>query len=324
MDKKFSRIEAIIKDLQGRTSMNFQNGIKPVLQEYYKVVENKLFEMPDPSYGGDDKNDGWVEENKIFYQIYAPRVILEKKSIISDLRDKFKSDLEGLVTHVIKGKKWGGEIHEFIFIYNTHDGGLPPETKSNYKKITKEIFEEYDCEFKVSLVNLDYIRELLEKLPNESLSKILKQLGNFTIDVLDEITPNAILETIELVCNEVYNAEMTEENDYRIITPEEKLDKNNLIKNAFKIRKILNKTIFMERVEREFININFELKEKFDTLKWYIIKEYLNLRKYLDGDDLYDMLIENLSNLINKAKLIIPTIELIVVFLFEKCDIFEK
>lgn len=55
MSNKYSKIEAIIKDLQGKTGMNFQNGVKPILEEYYKML-GKTFTMPDPSYGG-----GWLD-----------------------------------------------------------------------------------------------------------------------------------------------------------------------------------------------------------------------------------------------------------------------
>ncbi|WP_297433443.1 hypothetical protein [uncultured Cetobacterium sp.] len=323
MSDKYSKVEAIIKDLQGKTGMNFQNGVKSILEEYYKM-QGKTFTMPDPSYGGDDKNDGWVEEEGIFYQIYAPIVIVEKKSIIGDLRDKFKEDLEGIVNHVTKNGKWGGKFNEFIFLYNTHDKGLPPETKSNYKEIALEISKKYSCNFKAKLVNLDHIRDLLEQLPTEVLSKILRRMGNFTIEALEDITPKAIIDTIELICEKVHDIQYSTEFDYRIITPQEKLSKNNLNENAAKINLILKKTIFMEQVEGDFINSDFVLKEKFDVLKAYIIREYLELRKRFSGDELYNNLIDNLSNLVNRAGFIKPTIELIIVFLFEKCDIFEK
>ncbi|MBC2855456.1 hypothetical protein H3N56_02970 [Cetobacterium sp. 2A] len=324
MNDKYSKVEAIVKDLQGRTGMNFQNGVSPILREYYKTIKKQTFTTPDPIYAGDDKNDGWIEEEGIFYQIYAPRTIIEKKSIIGDLREKFRKDLEGLVKHVVEKNNWGGQLSEFIFLYNTHDGGLPAETKSNYKDISLEISKKYSCEFKSSLVNLDHIRDLLGELSSESLSKLLKQMGNFTIDVLDEITPKVIIDTIELICEKVYFLETTSDLNYKIITPEEKLSKNNLTENYSKINRILKKTMFMEEVEGSIINSDFELKDKFDILKAYIIREYLELKNFFSGDELYNNLIQALSSLVDKGSLIKPTVELIVVFLFERCDIFEK
>ena len=55
--------------------------------------------MPD-FYGGDQKNDGWVVEDAIFYQIFAPTRL--KDSLKKEIQDKFTADLLGLLKKNIR------------------------------------------------------------------------------------------------------------------------------------------------------------------------------------------------------------------------------
>lgn len=67
---KYDYITLITDYLRGRTGINFQKLTGVVFREYY-LYKNNTYEMPSP-YGGDKKNDGWVVEKGLFYQIYAP------------------------------------------------------------------------------------------------------------------------------------------------------------------------------------------------------------------------------------------------------------
>ena len=67
---RYDYINSITEYLRGRTGMNFQRLVREVFREYNAYI-GKTYEMPD-AYGGDKKNDGWVVEDALFYQIYAP------------------------------------------------------------------------------------------------------------------------------------------------------------------------------------------------------------------------------------------------------------
>lgn len=129
---KFDCIYAIKDILKGTTGQNFQDMIFKVLSPYYKRI-GKKYEMPMP-YGGDDKNDGWVEEDALFYQIYSP--ISHKNSLSKDIKDKFKEDLNGLIEKISIGK-WNGKINEYIFIVNTFETNYQKTLIDFMKKLLK-------------------------------------------------------------------------------------------------------------------------------------------------------------------------------------------
>lgn len=109
---KIENIEFICMKLQGLTKLNFQINLGYVLESFYRS-KGLTYEMPSAN-GGDDKNDGWVEEEALFYQVYAPSQLRE------DMQDKFKVDLEGLIKKLKQGK-WNGKIKRFVFLVNFVD-----------------------------------------------------------------------------------------------------------------------------------------------------------------------------------------------------------
>ena len=100
--RKNDQIHGIITFIRGLSSNNYQSAVDTILKEYYKT-KNKTFESPSPN-GGDDKNDGWVVEDAIFYQVYSPFQF--SNSFTQDVKDKFKEDLNGLC--------------KIVYIYSKH------------------------------------------------------------------------------------------------------------------------------------------------------------------------------------------------------------
>ena len=123
MDKA-NILNAIIQHLQGISGINYQKAVGIILSAYYKY-NNKTFEMPSPD-GGDDKNDGWVIEDALFYQIYSP--IQFASSFAQNIKEKYSADLEGLIKIVYESGKWNGKINNFIFLVNTRDTMLPKDS----------------------------------------------------------------------------------------------------------------------------------------------------------------------------------------------------
>lgn len=122
---RYDYISLIIKVLQGTTGMNFQKLVGKVLKEYNKYM-GKTYEMPD-AYGGDKKNDGWVVEDALFYQIFAPARYND--SLKKNMQKKFSEDLEGLLEKVYKENLWNGNVKEFVFLVNTFDNNLPEDSE---------------------------------------------------------------------------------------------------------------------------------------------------------------------------------------------------
>lgn len=96
MVKKHRLIKGICDKLRGITAINFQMKIKEVLKIYYET-KNKTFEMPRPQ-GGDKKNDGYVKEDNIYYQIFSPiqekNNLTLKKEILKNLKMIWKGYLK--------------------------------------------------------------------------------------------------------------------------------------------------------------------------------------------------------------------------------------
>ena len=113
MDKS-SYINAIIQLIRGLSGFNYQKALGDIFSIYYQGI--KTFEMPSP-LGGDDKNDGWVVEDAVFYQVFAP--VQVNSSFTKDLQQKFADDLDKLLDLVYNQNKWNGVVNKFIFIANT-------------------------------------------------------------------------------------------------------------------------------------------------------------------------------------------------------------
>ncbi len=137
---RYDYINTIIDHLRGRTGMNFQRLIGEVFKKY-NTYKGNTYEMPD-AYGGDKKNDGWVVEEGLFYQIFASA--RNHNSLKKNMQKKFSEDLEGLLEKVYKEKLWNGFINEFVFLVNTFDNDLPEDSERYYEKEVKRLQKQYN------------------------------------------------------------------------------------------------------------------------------------------------------------------------------------
>lgn len=319
---KYDYIEGIIVYLKGRTGINYQLQLKEVLSIYYKS-KGKTYEMPD-FYGGDQKNDGWVVEDAIFYQVFGPTRL--KNSLKKEIQDKFKADLSGLLRIIYEENKWSGQIKEFIFIVNTFDNNLPHDSERFFENTVSELKKAYKVDFEHKIVNTDYIRDILIEIDD---IEILKQMSA-ALHIKGLIDFNAITETIIMdlilgisgnLSKKILNGAGKTSYD-RISTPR-KIDINNLSDKKDEIENIFSK---LDVVEHAVNNINQDIfsENKFERVKDFIIEKYTKLRSVYVGVELYEKLIEKvLSYSHDKWNLDIPT-RFLIVYIFDKCDIFEK
>ncbi|MGV7119012.1 hypothetical protein [Paenibacillus kyungheensis] len=319
---KYDYIESIVIFLKGITGINYQLQIKEVLSAYYKSIE-KTYEMPD-FYGGDQKNDGWVVEDGTFYQVYAPTRL--KDSLKKEIQEKFTEDLNGLLKIIYEEKKWSGELNNFIFIVNTFDINLPHDSERFFESKVNELKKQYNVNFKYTVTNIQYIREVLTKIDD---IEILKQISA-TLHIKSMIDYNAITETIitNLIIGISGNINhkfmnSTLEKSYSRISSIEKININDLNEKKEEIENII---INLDVVENAVININQDIlyENKFERVKDFVIEKYNELSKNLHGIELYESLInEVLSYSQDKWNLETP-MRFLIVYIFDKCDIFEK
>lgn len=117
---------------------------------FLKVMNYKSrdFQAVKP-YGniGDRKNDGWIESENTYFQVYAPTDITKS---INDAVSKLRVDFEGLYFH------WNSlcKIKKFYFVLNDKYKGSPPQLQQEILKIKSEfgldvakVFVAKDLEF---------------------------------------------------------------------------------------------------------------------------------------------------------------------------------
>lgn len=217
---KFDYVNHIIQGISSSTGDNFQLKVGEILKVYYQS-KHKTYEMPN-SYGGDKKNDGWVKEDALFYQIYAPTAI--RKNFKKEIQKKFEEDLKKLFCLVYKENRWGGNIKKFIFIVNTFDINLPEDSERFYDNLVNELKNEYKCDFKYKLTNTDYIKDILELEDIELLERISARLKihNF---YYDPVTEKSIMDLILNVANMSMkkNISLVSESSYERISSVKKL-----------------------------------------------------------------------------------------------------
>lgn len=318
--KKIDYINQIIIYTNGKTGLNYQYVIGDILKIYFEDYKNQKYNMY-RHYGGDKKNDGWVEEKAIFYQIYSPVNI--RNTLKKEIQDKFSEDLNGLLENICIKDLWGGKINKFIFLVNTQDNNLPEDSERFFDKKVKELKEKYNVEFKYEIEkNEDYLYNLLYDIEDENikiLEKISEKLGIINSININTVTGKMIYELIQNISENIVESFHNDiKTDYTRISSKEKIKINNLIDKKEHIEKIITKLDVVEQAIG-LINQDINSENNFERIKDYIINKYLNLSKKYNGIELYEKIINELP--VENSKTIK---EYIIVYIFDKCDIFEK
>lgn len=319
---RYDYIESIILFLKGVTGINYQLKIKEILSIYYKY-RGKSYEMPD-FYGGDQKNDGWVIEDGIFYQIYAPTRL--KDSLKKEIQEKFIDDLRGLLEIIYEEKKWAGKLNEFIFIVNTFDNNLPHDSERFFETKVKEFEDKYSVDFDFRVVNTDYIRDILTEIQD---IEVLKQISA-ALHIKSMIDNNGITEQIitDLIIGIAGNLSSIVINgatnkSYNRISSIEKIDINDLSEKKDEIENIISKLDVVENAVNS-INQDILCENKFERVKQFIIEKYIELSTTLHGVELYESLVNDILSYSNEQWNLETPMKFLIVYIFDKCDIFEK
>lgn len=326
LNRRLEMAQQIVDFLKGKTGNNFQNAMYIVLKAYYNAKQ-KTFEMPQ-AMRGDYKNDGWVIEDKIFYMMFSP--VLTSQSFYSEIQNKLRSDLlgkntsAGLLSNVYEKGMWGGQINEAILLVNTKDNRLPPDNTDEYNKIVQEGKDKYHVDFCCYVKNLESIEEMLRELDSETLYEIMFKL-NMARNI-DYNEPNAtdIISTIgsiSRVAIENYTRGIV--TDYNRISTKDKIRINDLQNIKEEIEMIISKLSVVERVVNE-MSQDVVSMEQFECAKNYVIDTYLKNKSKYRGVDLFNSIIRDISELFPDMDNHINDIKYLVVYIFDKCDIFEK
>ena len=311
------RISHIVNCITSTTGMNFQVVFITVLEIICKYKNLKL-ERIQPT-NGDAKNDGWIPSKNIYFAMHSPND--PKISQLNAINKKLSSDLDGLCEHVYENEEWGREISEFYLIVNTHDQDLPADPKRLMSTTISRVLNKYNKKFKAEVIPAKEIKHFLIDSDDELVEKIANYLDLYIeqpdflvsdiINFVDEYVSYLTIQKIEL-----------SKTDYSRIDIEKKIDINGLGKKKERILELIDAS---DKIDKylEFINSEGMDFSKYEKIKNYVIKKYLQLSNEYSGQCLYEKLLDELvCDIALDSKALI--LEAIVVNIFIKCDIFSK
>lgn len=319
-------VQKISYKIQAATGTRFQTLVGVVFTEYYKTL-NKDFEMPYAG-GGDDKNDGWVKNDALFYQIYAPETYNGyNNSFIRNIRSKFEEDLTGLVELIVEEDKWLGEIKEFIYIINTFDNNLPKDSDDYYNTIKKQLCTKYSIDFSVRVVNIEYIKDILLSINDSKvLSNILFKCDlippkNFEystgiiINVLRRIS--GYINSLVISTNEV-------EDGYQRMSTVDKIHLNKLDDIKEPIESAIDRLYYIENAIEIIFNQDIKLSKQFENVTNYIVTLYNDNKEVYKGPEMFNYIQSKIVPDDNDNEGLTYISFLLIVYVFDLCEIFEK
>lgn len=319
--RKGEYIDLICTRLQGATKLNFQMMVGDVLEEYYHYV-GKRYEMPSPN-GGDDKNDGWVVEDALFYQIYAPTQL--RTSLARDIQKKFEDDLTELLEKLSQGK-WNGKINKYVFLVNTFDDKLPKDSDRFFDNVVNKLKKIYNFEFTYELSNISYIRRLLFNVnSNDLFELILSKLNMVSTLPYRVVTEKEMVDFIfEIGKNIMERYSMDQKaSNYERISSSRKIHINDLEEKREEIERIIDNLDIVEGAIN-ILNQDIDGIDTFENIKSLVIKKYEDLASNYRGVELMEKLLYEIQQLCPNDKISeIPT-KYLVIYIFDHCDIFEK
>ncbi len=156
----------------------FENKIFKANGQAFENLFTEIMTYAEPNFRkikawgniGDRKNDGYVEDKGIYFQVYAPEEI---KNSYPDVVKKINSDFKGLL------KKWS-LVNEFYFVVNDKYNGVNADAeqtltalKNKYNLKKSGFFTADDLSKIVFSFEDDIIQKIVGFLPNtENLSNL--------------------------------------------------------------------------------------------------------------------------------------------------------
>lgn len=247
---------------------------------------------------GDRKNDGYVKNKGVFYQVYAPEDI--RKSYINAV-NKLKTDFNGL-------KAQWEPINEFYFVINDKYKGI----NADCEKAIQEIKEKHNL-IEARFLTAKDIENILFNLDDDQILSIAGFIPDpATIKQVDFSILNEVIGHImKLPLNK------TGESD--IVLPEwDKKIKFNKLSGS--VEGLLNNGYLQIYSLEEYLRNNSDFLA--DSLRDRMNEVYYEEKDKNDGDALFWSIVNCLSPKPEKAYQI--TVIIIMSKYFETCDIFEE
>jgi len=322
MIRKEDYLKTIIAFIRSKSGIEYQQSVRSVLSTYYQSI-NKTYQMPD-SAGGDYKNDGWCKEDSTFYQIYSPKQF--SKSFVKDVLSKFEVDFVGLSKHVFTENRWGGKINKFVFLVNTRGDGVPVDPDDKAGEVKVKIEEKYNIKIaEVLICDDEYIIDILNEMSNYHLRNLIIKMGLSGYLTVVSITPADVCHFFALIGELSFNEtnSKSDSHDFKRMSTDEKIRINELVAHYDHIQELLSRLSIVD-MALKISNKSVKSYREFEQLKDLFIANYCALKKLYSGDVLYDKLLDSIVSLSDSFSQNPLCAELVMVFIFDRCDIFEK
>lgn len=282
-----------------KNAYEFQNFFTSIMNKY----DANFMTIKTQGQFGDRKNDGYIPNKGVYFQVYAPEKVDSREAI-----SKIEDDLKGLMEY------WDKQcpVKEYNFVMNDKYAGVYPE-------INKKILEEgkkYNINAKLLLAA--QLENMFFELED---SDILEILGTLIIVPSENLSFNSLNEVIEGIMN------LPIKDNESLIQPaemDEKIKFNNLNEQ---IKNILNQhSIYTGQLEEYFANKGDFEREKVQQILSNIYdeaKREIN-NEYLDANSLRLCYIAKKILPKNANISIVNAIYVIMSYYFESCDIFQN
>jgi len=154
----------------------------------------------------------------------------------------------------------------------------------------------------------------------EKLVEIKKQHEEWVRKELSDKVMDVTFAELNVVTKYLVSGQYTPSDSYTIIPPREKIEKNGLSQRT---THMITMGLSQVKQVEEYINkcLDIEFGER---LKQGFVNEYERLKKEenLDGDDLFDCLLDFAAGYSNDFKIKAAGLT-VLVYLFEKCEVFK-
>ena len=283
----------------------FKNKIHESHGEAFEGIFTKIMSYKEPTFRqirpwgrcGDRKNDGYIPEKGIYYQVYAP---IEPTTKYNEALKKAKEDFEGLI------KKWDNVL-EYYFVFNDKYNNAPAIM---YDELD-EIKTKYDLE-NTDIILAKHLEDILFSLDDDKIMDII----GFLPSNIEEINLDfSILhEVVEYIMKKSSsNKEIIDYPDWN-----EKITFNEL-ENTIAHKYLEAGLLNIDEVENYLINNSTfsseEIRNKLNQI-------YLELKKHYKGEELFMAIIEAI--LPRGDVRYFSAIFAIMSKYFSTCDIFEN
>lgn len=132
-----------------------------------------------------------------------------------------------------------------------------------------------------------------------------------------------MIDKISAQCHKLIFSGMSAPNYYKRISAPNKINLNQLDMYKEKIETMILRLGLIEDIIAT-VNSDFDYSDKFERVISFIMEKYEDLRNKYEGIALYDKVVESIVNACDNTESLMIPCEMLLVYVFDKCDIFEK